>query len=46
MNHLCQCGHLPDEHFMDRGRCGGECFDPDYGTFACLCYGYEKDSDD
>lgn len=46
MNHLCTCGHLPSDHEADRGRCEGQCFDSDYGTFSCLCHLYEKDTDD
>ena len=46
MTHYCTCGHLPDQHSLDQGRCAGEAFDPDYGVYQCLCYGYEKDTDD
>ncbi len=33
----CECGHGSDEHCDGLGRCVGECFDSDYGTFNCLC---------
>lgn len=46
MTHHCECGHLPSEHDMGWGRCSGECWDADYGTFGCMCFHYEKDRDD
>ena len=46
VNHYCECGHLPSEHYGDTGRCEGEAHDIEYGTYKCLCYRYEKDSDD
>jgi hypothetical protein len=46
MSHHCECGHLPAEHNDDKGRCTGEATDIEYGTYKCLCYCYEKDSDD
>ena len=33
----CRCGHHADDH---QDRCAGECYDPDYGTYKCLCPAY------
>ena len=33
----CQCGHDTDEHRDKLGRCDGQCHDPEYGQFSCLC---------
>lgn len=42
MNYDCVCGHKPVDHGGKYGRCEGQCYDPEYGTFACLCFAYEK----
>ena len=41
-SHECTCGHQPGDHSGKYGRCEGECFDPEYGRFGCLCFAYEK----
>lgn len=33
----CSCGHDADEHTDRTGRCEGDCYDPEYGRFNCLC---------
>ena len=46
MSHLCEsCDHLASEH-PDAGRCVGDCFDPDYGFYKCVCPRFERDPDD
>ena len=40
-NFDCACGHPPRDHVNGSGRCDGECYDPEYGIFACLCHAYE-----
>ncbi len=46
MNNMCTCGHMPDEHDGEKGRCEGDCVDVEYGRFHCLCHAYTKDTDD
>ena len=33
----CQCGHDTETHHDNLGRCEGQCHDPEYGQFSCLC---------
>jgi len=42
--HECVCGHGPELH-DDLKRCGGECFDGEYGLFACVCPIYQHEED-
>ena len=39
----CQCGHGTDTHHEQLGRCEGQCYDADYGTFRCLCPYYTEE---
>lgn len=43
--HKCECGHLGSDHDNLIGRCSGDCFDPEYGTFRCLCPMYQHEGD-
>lgn len=40
---LCACGHPADEHQNGGGRCTGQCVDPRYGRYGCVCPYYTKD---
>lgn len=45
MNHLCQCGHPPRDHYADTGHCEA----PEHtlwGEATCKCPIYQKDDDD
>ena len=43
--HECECGHKGSEHEGLVGRCGGECVDPEYGVFLCMCHTYKHEDD-
>ena len=33
----CMCGHDSHEHQNGGGRCQGQCIDPRYGQYRCVC---------
>lgn len=39
----CACGHPPEEHQHQTGRCTGHCTDREYGVFRCLCPYYTQE---
>lgn len=39
----CTCGHDDTEHLDSAGRCEGQCYDSDYGTYKCLCFAYTEE---
>ena len=41
---MCECGHDIDRHCDGLGRCAGESYDSEYGTFRCLCPAYIKEN--
>jgi hypothetical protein len=34
---MCECGHPDTDHKLGVGRCAGDCYDPEYGVFKCMC---------
>lgn len=42
MNHACECGHQPSDHYLDTGQC--EYMHPD-DDFPCTCNRYEWQGD-
>ena len=47
MNNLCgSCEHSITLHDLGFGRCTGQSTDPVYGSYACVCPHFERDSDD
>lgn len=43
MNTDCACGHPPEDHQHQTGRCTGQCTDPHYGRYACVCPYYTQE---
>jgi len=43
---MCVCGHPDSSHFENAGRCNGQCYDPDYGMWNCLCYAFDDENSD
>jgi hypothetical protein len=41
---MCECGHDIDRHCDGLGRCDGQSYDSEYGTFRCLCPAYIKEN--
>jgi hypothetical protein len=46
MNSCGACEHTVTEHHLGWGRCAGQAQDPVYGSYACVCPHFEKDSND
>jgi len=46
VNNYCgSCEHPVSQHHLGWGRCTGQATDPVYGSYACVCPHFEKDSD-
>jgi hypothetical protein len=46
MDPIClNCEHTGGSHSMGFGRCEGDSYDPDYGTYRCMCPKFERDFD-
>lgn len=39
----CACGHPPEDHQHNTGRCAGQCHDTEYGEFKCVCPYYTQE---
>ena len=37
----CSCGHPAADH---QPRCTGQCTDPIYGIYRCLCHAYNEET--